>query len=206
MKTVNKTLLSATLIALLGIAQPSLAALHKPPFLHTAGHQTVVDGSGQPVSTQADESQQSPQATLKIEDDEYLVVNAINGAEFFGFNNADLTAQAKADLDQLVQIVKDADYLHGITVTGHADPIGKLGANEVLAQQRADAVKRYLVDQGGIPADWIITQSEGSTYPFVSCDQVSNTQQRIQCLAPDRRADVQAVIGNDFDVVSVSES
>jgi len=50
-------------------------------------------------------------------------------------------------LRQVAQAVKDADGVP-VRIEGHTDNVGKRKENLKLSQQRADAVKEYLVREG----------------------------------------------------------
>lgn len=65
----------------------------------------------------------------------------------FGFNRANLTKDAEAKLDQLVQQATGMTrYI--IEVEGFTDPTGPKDYNLALSRRRADAVVRYLVEHG----------------------------------------------------------
>jgi outer membrane protein OmpA-like peptidoglycan-associated protein len=49
-----------------------------------------------------------------------------------------------------------------VRIDGYADPIGSTSANQKLSQQRAQRVKRYLVDRG-VPTERIETTGKGET-------------------------------------------
>jgi peptidoglycan-associated lipoprotein len=53
-----------------------------------------------------------------------------------------------------------------ICVTGHADKAGPEAINKEVAQRRADAVAKYLVELG-VPEQRIVTASLGSSKPLV---------------------------------------
>jgi outer membrane protein OmpA-like peptidoglycan-associated protein len=48
---------------------------------------------------------------------------------------------------------------------GHTDASGQAEANLELSQQRADAVRDYLVREGGVPGDQLSTIGKGQTEP-----------------------------------------
>jgi peptidoglycan-associated lipoprotein len=66
----------------------------------------------------------------------------------FAFNKADLNAEAEPVLTRFSEVA--AKYYPGakITVEGFADPAGTAEYNRRLSQQRADAVRKYLVQKG----------------------------------------------------------
>ena len=53
-----------------------------------------------------------------------------------------------------------------ICVTGHTDKVGPETINKEVAQRRADAVAKYLVELG-VPQQRIVTASTGSSKPLV---------------------------------------
>ena len=53
-----------------------------------------------------------------------------------------------------------------ICVTGHTDKVGPETINKEVAQRRADAVAKYLVERG-VPQQRIVTESLGSSRPLV---------------------------------------
>ena len=208
MTHVKQRLLALTLLPLLlGIFGTALAA-----ETDTSGAY-VKDSEGQPVHTGSggclhtgnwQESMPTcPEPTLVVEEGQAMIVFAADDAEFFGFDQVKLSDQIKADLDTVIGAVKDADMIHGIIVTGHADRIGPAPYNEQLAQRRAQAVKEYLVSKG-IPAKRIQAQSDGSSQPLVSCPEIKNKQKLIRCLAPNRRVDIEALLADQVDIGSVS--
>jgi outer membrane protein OmpA-like peptidoglycan-associated protein len=67
-----------------------------------------------------------------------------------------LNAQAKQDLDDLAQKAK-AEKGYVIEVAGYADKTGSVALNQRLSEARADAVVRYLEQNGDIPIHRILT-------------------------------------------------
>lgn len=53
-----------------------------------------------------------------------------------------------------------------ICVTGHTDKVGSEAVNKDVAQRRADAVAKYLVELG-VPQQRVVTASLGSSKPLV---------------------------------------
>ena len=85
---------------------------------------------------------------------------------FFAFDKAELRPQGRELLDKVAaELVKNANDVKSITLTGHTDAIGSEKYNLGLSQRRADAVRNYLVEKGVNPA--IITaKGEGISYTF----------------------------------------
>jgi peptidoglycan-associated lipoprotein len=95
---------------------------------------------------------------------EDLVVN-VGDRVFFGFDQFDLSPEARATLD------RQAGWLNqyrGVTVSveGHADERGTREYNLALGERRANAVKNYLVARGVDPSR-VSTISYGKERPAV---------------------------------------
>lgn len=89
----------------------------------------------------------------------------------------------------LNEIQKSAVVAESLTlgVYGHTDNTGNPDANQQLSEQRAEAVKRYLVNKG-LSADRIVVKGYGSSQPLEGVDENSATGR-----AKNRR--VQIVLG-----------
>jgi len=81
-----------------------------------------------------------------------------------GTNNIKLTTKSNPSLDKIVTIMNENPGLH-VKVEAHTDNVGDDAANMKLTQDRADAVKAYLVDKG-ISADRITAVGMGETAPI----------------------------------------
>ncbi len=75
---------------------------------------------------------------------------------YFKLNSSVLSDEAKKDLDNLAQkALAQKGYM--IEVAGFADSTGKAAHNQMLSEARANAVTRYLEQQGNIPIHRILT-------------------------------------------------
>lgn len=97
----------------------------------------------------------------------------------FGYDNYTLDGQAKGILKSNAQIMKDKPSLK-IQVEGHCDQRGGIQYNIALGEKRANAVKKFIVDQG-VAADRITVISFGKEKPV---DQGSSDE----AYAKNRRA------------------
>lgn len=71
----------------------------------------------------------------------------------FGFNSAELTPEARAQLDELAEALKsDALATFSFQINGHTDAAGSERYNEWLSQERASSVVSYLTEEHGIDA------------------------------------------------------
>lgn len=82
----------------------------------------------------------------------------------FDTGKAVITAGSRAVLDQVGALLKSDEVLK-LEIQGHTDNAGAPTANLALSQQRAEAVKKYLVDTHGIQAARLSTAGFGDTKP-----------------------------------------
>lgn len=110
----------------------------------------------------------------------------------FDFDQAIVKPVGRRDLDAFATKLKQTRY-GVITVTGHTDRMGSEAYNLDLSARRADAVKAYLVSMG-IPASRIVARGVDGADPVTKPDDCKATMprtQRIACLQPDRRVEVE---------------
>jgi outer membrane protein OmpA-like peptidoglycan-associated protein len=75
---------------------------------------------------------------------------------YFKVNSAKLTPEAQKDLDDLAQkAASEKGYV--MEVAGFADKTGTVTHNQALSDERAEAVVRYLEEQGNVPLRRILT-------------------------------------------------
>lgn len=80
----------------------------------------------------------------------------------FDFDKATLTNEAKAILKRDVKTLKDNPGIR-VQIEGHACAHGTEAHNMALSERRAQAVKEYLMKDGGIASDRLTTISYGET-------------------------------------------
>ena len=110
----------------------------------------------------------------------------------FDFDKYTLKPEGMAAIDRdVISKLAGVTKLELVLVTGHTDPIGTQAYNQKLSERRANAVRDYLVSKG-VAKDKIETLGMGKTQPVpgLVCEQ-KNLKERIACLAPDRRVEVE---------------
>ena len=95
-------------------------------------------------------------------------------AVFFDFGKYDLRPASIVVLQDLAIEIKDLKNV-SIEVTAHTDAIGTNEANDILSQNRADAVKIFLATQG-IVEDIITAQVYGENIPVADNDSEAGRQ------------------------------
>jgi OmpA-OmpF porin, OOP family len=111
----------------------------------------------------------------------------------FEFGKATLRDEGKQKLDELAGRITDAN-IEEIVAVGHADRIASEQFNQQLSEQRAQAVKAYLVDKG-LASQLVKTEGKGESQPVTNCAKMgaerASNRKLVQCLQPDRRVDIE---------------
>lgn len=84
----------------------------------------------------------------------------------FDYDKAVVRPEYHRDLDVVARVLRRSEQSEAV-VEGHADRKEKSDAayNQQLSERRAEAVKRYLVEEGGIAADRLTTRGYGFSRP-----------------------------------------
>ncbi len=98
------------------------------------------------------------------------LVSALN-MEIINFQtgSAEIPDYSTAFLNAAAGVIKTAPSSLVIEIGGHTDNTGDATANLTLSQQRADAVRNYLIQQG-VPATQLTAKGYGDTQPVASND------------------------------------
>lgn len=79
------------------------------------------------------------------------VTSSVDLSVTFGFDSAELTPQGATVLSALGTALQDPALAGAkLRVAGHTDAKGSDGYNETLSLRRAEAARRFLVEQGGV--------------------------------------------------------
>lgn len=93
---------------------------------------------------------------------------------FFDTGKSEIRSESNAELDRLVQLLKDVPGLK-IELSGHTDNTGSVSSNNKLSQDRADAVVNYLSSKG-IAKARLTAKGYGSERPIDSNDTAQGRQ------------------------------
>ena len=86
----------------------------------------------------------------------------------FESGSANLTPLGLGILDEMADVIKRIGD-KPVTITGHTDNVGNPGSNLLLSNQRAEAVKQYLIGRD-IDSARLSTEGKGDTNPIASND------------------------------------
>ncbi len=85
----------------------------------------------------------------------------VDNIAYFDFNKADLHDADKAKLKAFADVMNKHHSMAMVTVEGFADNAGSKSYNKKLGMERADAVRNFLVTEGGLSADQVRAVSYG---------------------------------------------
>lgn len=127
-------------------------------------------------------------ATVQVEARGLVIT--LNGAVLFGFGESELLPIAKEKLRDVATALED-ELKRGriLVVEGHTDSIGSDEANMKLSQERADAVRNFLVEEG-IDANKIKAVGRGEQSPLVPNTSPENraNNRRVEIIVRDEAA------------------
>ena len=107
----------------------------------------------------------------------YTMVLSDDGVKFPA-NRAELSPEAQERLTQLVQKLKAENKAVYLEIQGHTDSAGDAKYNEKLGYDRAEAVRKFLSQQG-LPLSRMSTISYGEAMPAVpNTNRASRAQNR----------------------------
>lgn len=111
---------------------------------------------------------------------------ALDANVLFDSNKSVLLPAGRDTLDKFVSGIHGLEA-QTIAAVGHADRMGSDASNQILSEQRVDAVKAYLVGRG-VKAERVETSARGETRPTTSpgeCKDANNAK-NVACMQPDR--------------------
>lgn len=103
-----------------------------------------------------------PEVTQEVQD----TLNEYAKTILFDTGKSTIKAQSATVLDQIVGVLNEYSNSK-FTIEGHTDSTGSLATNNRLSQERADAVRVYLVDKG-ISPDRLTAKGFGPSNPIAS--------------------------------------
>jgi OOP family OmpA-OmpF porin len=127
------------------------------------------------------------------------MTRTISSDVLFDFDRSsldDMSDKGRSELDKLIEDAKNY-RIESITVAGYTDPLGSADYNKRLSLERAKTVRDYM-KQHGFPDLDIKVEGRGATdlkKTLADCPGTgSNDPQQIQCLAEDRRVQIEAMV------------
>ena len=100
---------------------------------------------------------------MVIEDSRLEILDKL----YFNSDSAQLQRRSHAVLDNVAEVLNAHPEISIIHVEGHTDSTGPAAYNMRLSRRRAESVARYLVDEGGVSENRLISEGFGETQPLV---------------------------------------
>lgn len=97
---------------------------------------------------------------------------------YFDFDRADLTADARAELADVVRAAQQSSN-STINITGYTDLAGAEAYNQVLSERRANSVIEFLVGSG-VDAARIVGRGLGESNPVVATEAPEQRNRRVE--------------------------
>jgi len=101
----------------------------------------------------------------RVKEEQRGMVITLDGAVLFASGKATLLPIAEQKLGQVAEVLQNQDDSKKIVVEGHTDSVGSDENNRRLSQDRADAVRAFLVTKG-VPSDRISSVGRGESTPI----------------------------------------
>ncbi len=167
------------------IANVAFAGCYKDVVVSSNGN-TVHDSFGNCVRTQWDASHDKCKSKSVYRDimamDERII--------YFDFDKFGLKASEKKKLDALAGVLSK-HKVDSVKIVGFTDRIGTHNYNDALSRKRANSVKGYLNSKVKLKESIVTLRALGESNQVAACDGDMSRKDLIECLAPNRRAEVE---------------
>ncbi|MES1944848.1 OmpA/MotB [Salinisphaera sp. PC39] len=150
----------------------------------------VQDADGDGVPDDRDQCPDTPEGVAVLANGCAVGQSAILQGVNFEFNRTRLTASAQRILDRVATALKDSPEFR-VEIAGHTDSLGSASYNRQLSQERAEAVRQYLIQQG-VDGDRLVAEGYGESEPIAdntNPDGTDNPEGR----ATNRRVELRVV-------------
>jgi OOP family OmpA-OmpF porin len=117
---------------------------------------------------------------------QYVEKVAFEATVLFDSNKSNLSSAGRSTLDAFVGKIRGLDT-QSVMAIGYADRMGSQASNQILSEERVNAVKSYLIGKG-VTADRVRTSAWGETRPSTAAADCNdaNTARNVACMQPDR--------------------
>lgn len=105
-----------------------------------------------------------------VEEEQPIVLENL----MFDFNTSNIIAESHESLDMLLRMLTEHPTV-GVHIIGHTDNMGTAQYNQRLSENRADAVRTYLIENGIAP-NRITTEGRGASQPIADNDTDAGRQ------------------------------
>lgn len=176
------------------------------PIVFSDGNALAVNADA-PEPEAAPEPEPEPEPPKRVEVRNNKIV--INEKVQFEHASAKIQSVSHSLLDEVAQAIKDNPQIKKIEVQGHASSEGKDSYNLKLSDQRANAVRDYLVGNGGIADKKLSAKGYGEAKPIADneTEEGRETNRRVEFLITKQKVTKTKVeVDDEGNETVVSES
>lgn len=129
-----------------------------------------VDAQGEEIEALTGTAREALDRALaagKLAEGKFLYETVLAGDYIrFGFEQATLSDEARKALDEFAATLKERNENVFVEIQGHTDSTGDENYNLILGEERAEAVRRYLSLEHGMPLHRMAVISYGESAPL----------------------------------------
>lgn len=114
---------------------------------------------------------------VRVDEGEILISKRIEFSTYGDSIDESVTPDSEQVLREVADAIKSRPEIVRVEVQGHTDDSGDEEYNVDLSQRRAEAVRKWLVDKGGVPADKLVAKGYGFSRPIAD-NRVRTGRQR----------------------------
>ncbi|MEZ4440600.1 MAG: OmpA family protein [Polyangiaceae bacterium] len=103
---------------------------------------------------------------VTVGQDEILINKRIEFETYGDSLSEAVTSDSAQVLEEVAAAIKARPEIRRVEVQGHTDDSGNEEYNQQLSERRAQAVRSWLVDKGGVPAEKLVAKGYGFTRPI----------------------------------------
>lgn len=110
----------------------------------------------------------------------------------FAFDRSDVNAidTEFSSVSEIAQRIKNSNSTNPIIISGFTDQFGSYQYNHELSSKRANTVAKLLISQG-ISPERIQVHANSKTELYKHCNVQGDKSQQVECMAPNRRVNIQ---------------
>lgn len=196
MRTISKISAAALMLA---IATPAFAGSAEDAAWDKR-NQPVIDSAGKCVRTKWQDQNDPcmPAAAVEVPAPVAVItrppvpeIALEQRTIYFDFDSAVLTSESHDKLDALADLINSSIGIADVRIHGFTDQFGTSSYNEALANKRAAAVKTYLDGKSRLDSTVADVKGLGKSSPAEGCDSMKKRDEKIACMAKERRVEIE---------------
>jgi OmpA-OmpF porin, OOP family len=103
---------------------------------------------------------------VRVDEGEILISKSIEFSTYGDSLGESVTPDSEEVLREVAEAIKARPEIVRVEVQGHTDDSGDEPYNLDLSQRRAESVRKWLIEKGGVPADKLVAKGYGFSRPI----------------------------------------